>query len=73
MSELLSEAQPVVVGLPKRPSHNQTVSEEPLTSYGTVEHAGEPHKGKIGEKEPMLVQGIRMRSTSGLRPIDQND
>lgn len=47
-------------------------------SYATLEHAGEPHRGRITEAEKELVRGnlekinTRLRQ-AGLREIDPND
>lgn len=47
-------------------------------NYATLEHAGEPHRGRITEAEKELVRthldeiNERLRK-SGLRPIDPND
>lgn len=56
MTEVLEGAEPVAPPKPLRRSHNRTASGEALISYGTIEHAGEPHKGKIGEREAQLVR-----------------
>jgi len=48
------------------------------TNYATLEHAGEPHRGRITDAEKELVRGNiekinkRLRD-SGLREIDRND
>ena len=48
------------------------------TNYGTLEHAGEPHRGRITETEKRLVRenleevNERLRA-KGMREIDQTD
>lgn len=78
MSEVLAEAQPVEPPKQQRRSHNRTASGEPLVSYGTIEHAGTPHNGKVGMKEAQLVrenlEAVNERlAAQGYRIIDPAD
>lgn len=75
MGEVLAEAQPAVAAPSKRRSHNRTVSGEPLRDFTTLDHAGTPHKGKVGEAEAKLVrenlEAINERlAAQGVRTID---
>lgn len=56
MGEVLESAQPVTPPKPQRRSHNRTSSGESLRDFSTLEHAGAPHKGKVGEAEAKLVR-----------------
>lgn len=72
MSEVLAGAQPTE---PKRRSHNKTTSGDALRSFDTLEQAGLPHKGKIGEDEARLVRENldavnTNRAAQGFEPID---
>ena len=53
MSEILAAARPA-----RRASRSATTaaSREDRTSYGTIEHAGKPHKGKTTDAEKRLVR-----------------
>jgi hypothetical protein len=78
MSEVLATAQPVTPPKSQRRSHNRTTTGEPLRDFSTLEHAGAPHKGKVGEGEAKLVRenldSVNERLTSqGLRTIDPAD
>jgi hypothetical protein len=75
MPEVLADAQPAT---PKRRSHNKTTNGDSLRSFDTLEQAGLPHKGKIGEEEARLVrenlEAINAsRVTQGFEPIDPNN
>jgi hypothetical protein len=75
MSEILASAKAVVPPKPQRRSHNRTANGEPLRDFSTLEHAGAPHKGKVGEGEASLVrenlEAVNERlAAQGLRTID---
>ena len=75
MAEVLSDAQPAA---PKRRSHNKTANGDPLRNFDTLEQAGLPHKGKIGEDEARLVREHldtvnTNRAAHGLSPIDPSN
>jgi hypothetical protein len=75
MPEVLADAQPAAS---KRRSHNKTTNGEPLRNFDSLEHAGLPHKGKIGEEEARLVRENleavnAKRVTQGLEPIDSTN
>ena len=40
----------------ERRSHNRTATGEPLRNFNTLDHAGEPHQGKVGQTEARLVR-----------------
>jgi hypothetical protein len=72
MSEVLADAQPAA---PKRRSHNKTSNGDALRSFDTLEQAGLPHKGKVGEEEARLVrehlEAVNARRVAqGFEPID---
>jgi hypothetical protein len=76
MSELLLTARPA------RPARRSRAAAAPTSprgiSYDTLEHAGEPHKGRITEAERELVRdhldAINERlAKQGLRTIDPKD
>lgn len=75
MNEVLAEAQLVTLATPKRRSHNTTATGDPLRDYNDPEHAGFPHKGKIGEREAEFVRSNltlvnEHRVAAGHAPID---
>jgi hypothetical protein len=75
MAEVLEGAEPVVPARQSRRSHNRTATGEPLRDFSTLEHAGAPHKGKVGEAEGRLVRenldAINERLVAqGVRTID---
>jgi hypothetical protein len=76
MSELLLTARPA------KPARRSRAAAAPATprsiSYDTLEHAGEPHKGRITEAERELVRdhldAINQRlAKQGIRTIDPKD
>jgi hypothetical protein len=72
MAEVLADAQPAAA---KRRSHNKTTNGESLRSFDTLEQAGLPHKGKIGDEEARLVRENldvvnANRVAQGFEPID---
>ena len=76
MSELLLTARPA------KPARRSRAAAAPATprsiSYDTLEHAGEPHKGRITEAERELVRdhldAINERlAKEGIRTIDPKD
>jgi hypothetical protein len=72
MSELLLTARPA------RPARRAKAAAPRGINYDTLEHAGEPHKGRITEAERELVRdhldAINERLvTQGLRTIDPGD
>jgi hypothetical protein len=72
MADVLAGAQPTT---PKRRSHNKTSNGEALRTFDTIEAAGLPHKGKIGDEEARLVRENldavnANRVAQGLPPID---
>lgn len=76
MSELLLTARPA------KPARRSRAAAAPATprsiSYDTLEHAGEPHKGRITEAERELVRdhldAINERlAQQGIRTIDPKD
>ena len=74
MSELLIAAPPARRA--PRPRAAATAAERP--DYGTLEHAGKPHKGKTTDAEKQLVREhlaeINKRlAAEGLRTIDPTD
>ena len=56
IEQVLANAEPVVPPKPQRRSHNATKDGEPLINYNDPDHAGLPHKGKIGEQEAAFVR-----------------
>jgi hypothetical protein len=75
MSELLITARPA-----KRPTRSSAASSAngDRTNYGTLEHAGKPHKGKTTDAEKRLVRErfgeINERlAAQGIRPISLSD
>ena len=75
MAELLIAARPA-----KRPPRPPTAaaSSGDRIDYGTLEHAGKPHRGKITDAEKQLVREhldeINERlAAEGLRTVDPND
>ena len=56
MEEVLANAEPVSPPKPQRRSHNTTKDGGPLVNYNDPDHAGLPHKGKIGEQEAAFVR-----------------
>jgi hypothetical protein len=57
----------------RRSSHNTTRDGGPLINYNDPEHAGLPHKGKIGEQEAAFVRDnlelVNQRRTMAGQPI----
>ena len=75
MSELLLTARPA---RPARRAKSAAAAGPRGVNYDTLEHAGEPHKGRITEAERELVRdhldAINDRlATQGLRTIDPGD
>jgi len=75
MSELLIAARPA-----KRPTRSSSASagNGDRTNYGTLEHAGKPHKGKTTDAEKRMVREhfdeINERLTAqGIRPVSLSD
>ena len=57
IEQVLTNAEPVVPPKPqRRSSHNMTRDGGPLVNYNDPDHAGLPHKGKIGEQEAAFVR-----------------
>jgi hypothetical protein len=78
MNLILETAAPAVPVKQQRRNHNLTATGEPLRNFDTLEHAGEPHKGKVSAVESQLVrdnlEDINKRLlTQGQRPIDLTD
>ncbi|HLH57853.1 MAG TPA: hypothetical protein VKV33_01750 [Streptosporangiaceae bacterium] len=76
MNELLITARPVRPA--RRGAKSPVTTRDGRPNYGTLEHAGEPHKGKITEAERQLVRDhleeINERLVSqGLRTISLTD
>jgi hypothetical protein len=79
MNAVASQAGPSTPA-PQRRRRRDGISSSPRSkvSYATLEHAGEPHRGRITEAEKELVRGdlekinTRLRQ-AGLREIDPND
>ncbi len=73
--EEVPAAAAVVTVVKQRRSHNATKDGGALVNYNDPEHAGLPHKGKIGEKEAEFVRGNldlvnERRVAAGHVPID---
>lgn len=78
MNVILEAAPPVVPVKQQRRNHNVTATGEPLRSFDTLDHAGEPHKGKVSATEAQLVRenlaGVNERlAAQGQRTIDPSD
>ena len=78
IEQVLANAEPVVPSKPQRRSHNATKDGEPLVNYNDPDHAGLPHKGKIGEQESAFVRDnlelVNERRTAAGHPsIDPTD
>jgi hypothetical protein len=70
MAQLLKTAERVKPPRPRRGAEK--------TDYGTIEHAGKPHRGKVTEDEARLVRErldeVNKRlANAGLRQIDPSD
>jgi hypothetical protein len=78
MNAVASQASPPAPVPPRRRRQGERSSQRSKVSYATLEHAGEPHRGRITEAEKELVRGnleqinTRLRQ-AGLREIDPND
>ena len=75
MDEVIAAAAVVEVAKQRRTSHNTTKDGGPLVNYNDAEHAGMPHKGKIGDQEAAFVRENlelvnRRRAEAGHPPID---
>ncbi len=55
MDEVIAGAA-LVKAVQARRSHNRTTTGEPLRSFDTLDHAGEPHKGKVSKAEALMVR-----------------
>ena len=78
MSELLLTARPARPARTARRARAATAAPPRGISYDTLEHAGEPHKGRITDAERELVRdhldAINERlAAQGLRTIDPGD
>jgi hypothetical protein len=77
MDAVAAQASPAA-GEVKRSPRSGAVPGRRKVNYATLEHAGEPHRGRITEAEKELVRGNldqinkRLRD-SGLREIDPSD
>jgi hypothetical protein len=77
MNAVASQASPPAPA-PQRRRRGGTSGQRGKVSYATLEHAGEPHRGRITEAEKELVRknldqiNTRLRE-AGLREIDPND
>jgi hypothetical protein len=78
MNAVASQASPPAPAPQRRRRGSRTSGQRGKVSYATLEHAGEPHRGRITEAEKELVRGNleqinkRLRQ-AGLREIDPND
>jgi hypothetical protein len=81
MKMLLEQAIAATKGMPaggQEPPRRRRSSGRSKVNYATLEHAGEPHRGRITEAEKELVRGNldkinkRLRE-AGVREIDPND
>jgi hypothetical protein len=84
IEEVLANAEPVAPSKPQkrangdRRSHNQRADGGPLVNYNDPDHAGLPHKGKIGEAEAAFVRDNldlvnERRAAAGYAPIDPSN
>lgn len=78
MHVILESAQPLTPTKHQRRNHNLTATGEPLRNFDTLEHAGEPHKGKVSLAEAQLVrenlEEVNKRLLAqGQRPVDPTD
>src|SRR5208282_3402871 len=73
MDEILASAAVVAAVKQRRSSHNTTRDGGPLINYNDPEHAGLPHKGKIGEQEAAFVREnlelVNERRTTAGQPV----
>jgi hypothetical protein len=78
MNAVASQASPAAAAPQRRRRRGGTGGQRGKVSYTTLEHAGEPHRGRITEAEKELVRdnlekiNTRLRQ-AGLREIDPND
>jgi hypothetical protein len=78
MNAVASQGGPPAPVPPRRRRRSGSSAQRGKVSYATLEHAGEPHRGRITEAEKELVRGnleqvnTRLRQ-AGLREIDPND
>ena len=75
IEDVFSNAERITPPKPQRRSHNATKDGEPLINYNDPDHAGLPHKGKIGEQEAAFVRDSlelvnERRAAAGHLPID---
>jgi hypothetical protein len=69
---------PAATSEPRRQTRRGSAGGRSKVNYATLEHAGEPHRGRITEAEKELVRGnldkinTRLRD-AGQREIDPND
>jgi hypothetical protein len=62
----------------RRPSEDGQPARRGKTNYGSLDHAGEPHRGRITEAEKQIVRENlddvnRRLSQQGMRTIDPSD
>ena len=78
MNAVASQASPPSPAPQRRRRRDGTSGQRGKVSYATLEHAGEPHRGRITEAEKELVRdnlekiNTRLRQ-AGLRDIDPSD
>jgi hypothetical protein len=78
MNAVAAQAAPTPSAPTRRPRRGGGVSGRGKVNYATLEHAGEPHRGRITEAEKELVRDnleeINKRlAAAGQRTIDPND